>query len=287
MPRLGFKGRSLTAEDRAAASTIRTEQSGYATKVLREIDHLAGFMTANPMASNTPRAEVFALFGGQWINEGFQPSTLQAMLDDFKAFRVDPFNLEPARQAVEDYGVANGVMRLAAKEPRRARVVCATYLPGISGRRPAEQQEQDRQAFWALLCITGNRAANVLTLISLTVGKDHIRVHWGVRKVRSNTMVEYLFAWSERPPGWILDRWAGLATKPWPYPPRCNIASAVNAWLKRWGLIGLTSTSPREKLDQGMRTRVRLGSLLMDDYAMIMDHIFTTSLTHYNSGVEA
>jgi hypothetical protein len=155
MPRVGFIGVAGTAEDRARAIEIRNSSSSYADKVLREIAQLEQFVVVNKFENPMPRAEVLALYGAQWLNSGRAASTLKVIMDDFKAFWVDPFNLDAARRRVEDARVKS-VDRLASGQGRIfVRIIPEQALPGVLSHRPICKKECEKQSFWCLVCVTG------------------------------------------------------------------------------------------------------------------------------------
>lgn len=283
MPRIGFLGAPVTEEDKARAAEIISHASGYSDTVLRELAQLEAFVRVNRFTEEK-NEDIFALFGAQWVNGGRAASSLAAVFADFKKFAVNPHRINEARARVARFRLYSGVERLAKGQERTFhRKLLPECLAGVPQRRPDDDKEAERIAFWCLLCVTGARPENLAKVHRLTVTPEGVEVTWGVRKVRSGVKITYAFAWTRRPPAWVLARWANFEQAPWPFPP-ATIASAVCSWLRRWGMEGLTSTSPRESLDHVLRSKVIDKTLHEEIYERLMDHSLATSLNHYAEG---
>jgi hypothetical protein len=284
MPVVGFIGTRVTAEDRLRAVELLKSASAYSAKVTREIDQMQSFMDANNFERGTIRVdEVMALFSAQFLHSGRSATTLHALLEDFKSFHIDVFNLDQARDQVKSFHVRNAVKRTALDAPR---VFVRVNLPQIElpNVMPENGKEAERWAFWALIIVTGNRPNNVLRIKSVTVHANYVNVEWGVRKVHSRSVVDYYFSWTVKPPVWILQRWAVLEKYQWPFQRPETIASAVNGWIKKWELgEGITSTSPRGALDDVLRELVISERMKEEVYERIIDHQFVTGLDYYSS----
>jgi hypothetical protein len=272
-------------QDRKRAAELTSMASGFADKVCLNLDHLESFVRANHFSPDTPLQEVWALFAGQWLNSGRAASSLNVMMDDFKKFRVSPFDIGAARERLEQFRVRNAIARLASQRGRtRNRAIHVDPLPGVPATAPSVAKERERLAFWALVCVTGNRAANVLVARRVVPEEHGVRVEWGVRKVRGSSTVTYLYEWSGRPPAWVLQRWTALERIRWPFPNGHTMAAALNSWLVKWK-IPLTSSSPRERLNHRLRKLVRDGVLVREDYVRLIDHEYATGVDHYSTGV--
>jgi integrase len=286
MPTVGFVGVKVTSEDRAMAARIHAEASDHSKKATREILQLKSFMDANTFsADRNPKHEILLLFAAQFLNSGRAGSTLNGLLDDLVKFQVDPFDIEPAIERVRMFHVRNAVQRIAKTEKRRfERTPLDAY--NLPDEEPSDLKEAERWAFWALLMVTGNRPNNVLRVRTLDVeeGGRGVAVHWGMRKVHSNTRVRYSFSWTVVPPTWVLDRWRRLTQQPWAFTSPTSIASSVNKWLDRWGIGHFTSTSPRGALDDVLRQFVVDKVINETVYERIIDHKLSTGFDHYSAG---
>ena len=289
--RVKFVGVKRSASDVARGETVTKEAvSPYAETILRDLGRLEAFVTANGYErEKTPPSEVWRDFVGQWLNAGLRAGSMLTMMKSFRSFHVDVYNIERTREAVRTWSVTNGLQRLADAEKKiYERELTTVPLPGVSAEPPTDAKEQERMAFWALLCETGNRAADCLRAGGIEVFEDHVRVEWGVRKVRGKTKAAYPFAWTEKPPQWILKRWTALKEKPWCFPQPETIAAAVNGWLKRWDIRNdearITSSSPRERLDRTLRLEVNAGNISEKVYERVIDHKYETGLDHYGGG---
>lgn len=288
MPRIGFIGVAVSAEDHKMAERIRRAASGYPDKVLTEIRHLESFVNANRFDADMSTGDIMALFAAQWLNTGRAPSTLEATLDDFRRFSVDPRRLDEARARVERYRILNGVSRMRMEQGRIfIRKISASPYPGITQSRPIMANIRERMCFWGACCVTGNRADNVLCIRAMALEEGLVKVSWGRRKVHSNVVVKYQFEWSGVPAGWMCERWAELKSRPWQFTEgeRGNIASTVNSWLRSWGQQ-VTSSSARERVDGKVRVLYETRAMTHEEYERVMDHKYTTSLDHYDQGVE-
>jgi hypothetical protein len=280
----GYVPRRVTRGDVAEVQALLKDASSYTKKVRREIRDLRAFMELNQFARGTPHTKVLALFAVQYLDgERRSATTLEGILQDFDRFHVDPFNLAAAEHRVYRQHLRNAIKRRAKMARRRW-----IRKPLISGlfpdERPANRQERDRWAFWALVVVTGNRPNNVLRAKTVVCDHESVTVGWGLRKVHSNIEVLYKFSWSETPPVWIRQRWNALRTRAWPFPKPETVASAVNQWLKRWNFpVGVTSTSPRGSLDHVLRGVVESRSMTKEIYARTIDHKYETGLDNYSS----
>jgi hypothetical protein len=278
MPRVGFIGIPLSEEDRRNAKRIQEDASDTADKVLREIDQFESFLESNP---EVPKDQAVLMFGAQWLSSGRKANSLHSILQDFQTFGVFPGRLNEARDRVEVFRTRNGVKRMAASRGvDLVRKIPPPHRSTIPAEEPGCPEDADRFAFWCLLCVTGNRAANVLVARKVVADSKGVTVSWGVRKIRSDVTARCLYDWTEVPHLWIIRRWNRLVAVPWPFPSAKNIASAVCKWLKRWGL-DLTSTAPREALDRVLLERYKKQELLAEEFEILMDHSVSTGLTHY------
>jgi hypothetical protein len=67
-------------------------------------------------------------------------------------------------------------------------------------------KERERLAFWALVFVAGERAANVLVARRVIPDEHGIKVEEGVRKVRGSSTFTYLYEWSTRSPARVSRR---------------------------------------------------------------------------------
>lgn len=285
MPTVKFMGEKVTGGDVLMADMFAANRSRYTDDVLRQLDHLEGFMKANSFPSDVPRARIFGLFSAQWVRLGRNVSTAVKFVDDFVRFGVDPFHIDGARDRVVAMGIGNGLRRYAKSRGRSfIRKLSKEPLPHVLADEPTDAREQELQAFWCLVCITGNRPANVARSAVTETHESYVRVRWNVRKVHSNVLMKYKYAWTATPPQWVLNRWRTLGERPWPFRKPDNVASALNRWLERKGST-LTSSSPRERLDWYLRDQVEQGLMLGALYTRIIDHDYETGLGSYAEGV--
>lgn len=287
MPRVGFIGVKVTPADRLRAAELTGAASAYADRVLQDMNYLEEFMAANNFPDDTTEGDILRLFFAQWLNSGRAASTASVMMTAFKKFHVNPRRVGEARVRVERFRLTNGLDRLAREAGRTFQRRLISGLPAVQATPPADLREQERQAFWALVCVTGGRPDNVLRIRDVSILADGIQVSWGLRKVQSNATCLYPFAWSSRPPSWILTRWSRLRGVPWPFPEPRGIAAAVNGWLRQWSLTGVTSSSPRETLDRTLQNLVEAGDMSREVYERVMDHSLETALDHYGHGLDA
>ena len=277
----------VTDEDRRIAAQIRSAASETTTQRHRWLDYFESFLHVNPELVDGEEQEVFSLMCAQWLQRGNHASSVSNMIEFFDQFHVSPHNVDRIRRRIDTLRILSGVKRMADNRGRiRPRRLPATFLPGITTRAPASETERGRQTYWALACVTGNRCGNILYIRKLDVHSDGVVVHWGQRKVHSNVIIKYLFAWSQKPPTWILERWTEFNATGWPYRPGCDMASNVQRWLEEWGL-DLDSTSMREYIDeQTFRPMVlERKQMLPQMYALVMDHNIETSIKHYAGGL--
>ena len=289
MPRARFVWGPVSDEDRRVAAEIRSAASATTTQRHRWLDYLDMFLRANPDLAEANTDEIYSLMCAQWLLRGNQASSAINMIEFYDQFRVNPAAVDRTRQRIETLRVISGTRRMADNRGRvRPRRLPDSFLPGITRIPPASLREQNRQSFWALACVTGNRCGNLLYIRKLEVTARSVIVHWGQRKVHSNVKVEYPFSWSATPPSWILAKWSEFNEHGWPFLTGCDMASCVQRWLQAWGL-DLDSTSMREFLDeQTFRPLVLIHkSMLPQEYALVMDHNIETSLKHYAGGVRA
>lgn len=256
-------------------------------QTMRRIDQLEGFVQQNASElRQLDKCEIYALFAGQFLNSNRAESTLHELLNEIRTFGVDPWNTEPARERVR---LARLIAAIRQERLNRGRIfvrkVSVEPLPHVTQSPPDSKTEQYRMAYWALICVTGNRAYHLTLIRDLKVHDDRVEVHWGRRKVRSNVNCVYPFEWTARPPEWILDIWR-RPMPIWPWPTESNMASAVRAWLLRWK-SSLTASSPREKLDKRLIQLVMEGKLHPAVYETLIDHTMETHVSSYNQGVES
>lgn len=284
MPRRGFVPRRMSSSDRALAGEMRKTASAWGKKVLREINLFEEFLNLNPSVREESFEEAYLEFAAQWLNEGYGANTAVAMHDDLKRVRAQPRNLEPAKDAARNALYASIIKRYAAlktRPPKRRRM--PSPLPGIPATRPRSQKEVDKWAFWALVCITGNRPFHVLQAIVTNVDSRAVSIYWTIRKIRCNVPARHEFQWTTVPPKWVRDRWRELEQRPWPFPHDSNIASSLGTWLENWNLKkqGVKPTSPRREVDDTLRNEVRAGRMLSTEFELLMDHNLVTSYRNY------
>lgn len=285
MPRVRFVWRKVDEEDARIASEICSAASDTASQRHRWLDYFEAFLRENPNYREKSTHVIVSAMSAQWLRADNQPSSMAVMVDFFFQFRVNPNNVDRARERVDAQRVVSGIRRMADNRGRiRPRRLPTCFLPGVHELEPEDEGECNRQSFWALACVTGNRCGNILYVRKLTVKQDGVVVEWGQRKVYSGVKVKYLFVWSAKPPDWILRRWADYNQNGWPFPPGCDMASSMQRWLEKSGL-DLDSTSMREYMDeQTFRPLVLRGRMLPEEYALIMDHDIKTSMKHYAGG---
>ena len=286
MPKAAFLGSRVTAEDRALAAVIRTHRSGHCDNVSRYLRQLESFMQNNHFRRSVSNGEIFELFATQWVRKKRAPATIQNVVSTLERFRVDPRNLAPTRDRIAREAFRNGLKRYATSQGRKfIRRISTKPMPYVSTRRPACLKESEAQAFWALLCATGNRPDNVYRARAVIATSLYVEVCWGLRKVNNNVYIRYDYKWSATPPEWIQKRWNDLYARPWwPRSKPRNIASLINTWLRKTHNSKLSSTSPRERLDHHLRGLVAANLMNEAVYTRIIDHKLTTSLDHYASG---
>ena len=286
MPRPGFQARKMTAGDKAQADAFEALAEELAGPTMRRLDQLEGFVRENRTElkrEKATRARIFARFAGQFRHSDRAESTLLESLSDFRRFAVDPWDVEPARERVRLARLISAVNQ-AKKDRGRIfiRKISREPLPLVPKERPEKESQAMKLAFWALLCVTGNRAQHVLSIRRICLKKDEIKVLWARRKVRSNVWCTYAYEWSDTPPEWVLEIWKRKMPV-WPWKNGTNIASAVNAWLIRWG-SPLSASSPREALDRRLIELVLSGALHKLKYESLIDHTVETHLSNYAQG---
>lgn len=287
MPRNRFVPRKITEEDETRALELEKGASKYPSQVLSYIQHFRDFIRKNrEEVAGKDASFILRHFGHQWRESGRRLSSLNTMLKSLKNFRIEPGTpgwVTKARRAVRRYAIRNAVEREAkAAGKKMKRVRLKTPLDGVSATRPKNRDERDRHAFWALVCVTGSRPEHILGIRGLKVGRDRVSVHWGRRKIRSDVTGDYLWKWSEKPPSYVLKRWATLETHPWVFARSSNIASALDGWLKRKWLTPYISSSARETIDvNSIAPLVRENKIRDEDYEILMDHTYATHLSHY------
>lgn len=283
MPRVGFIGERITEEDRAQARRIRAAASGYTKNCKRYIEQLASFMAANDGLPNVDGVEALELFYGQYLRKGRSERTLKTVKETLGAFGVRPHDLSAARQRMREYDLGNGVGRLAAAGKKIfQRKALASALEGVCAIRPNNDLEAWRRAFWAMITVTGNRPEAVANATIIRADDEGLKVHWNVRKVRSDVDAFHQYAWSGKPPRWVIREWNSRVgrAKAWEFSNSSNAASAVNGWLERWKITG-SSTSPRAMVDRKLRDLLRRNIITRDEYEVIIDHTEAVSLRHY------
>ena len=279
-------GSKVTEEDLAIADTMLAQRSGHVDNIWRYVEGLESFMWENEFEASYSRAKILYVFAAQWVRKKLSPVTIENVTATLSKYRVDPHNLDDIRERLTEEAWRNGLKRFArAHGPTFTRRLSQDPLPHISPERPECPREQEHQAFWALLCVTGNRPDNVYRARALIATSDFVEVSWGVRKVNDNVAIIYEFSWTARPPAWIVERWNRIPQDPWwPSSQPHNIASRVNSWLKRHG-SPLSSSSPRERLDRFLRRRVEAGRMNETLYTRVIDHKYATGLDNYARGV--
>lgn len=288
MPRPGFQAREMTAGDIAQADAFEALAEELASQTMRRFDQLEQFVRENRAEfkrTKAKRSRIFARFAGQFRHSDRAESTLAEALSDYRRYAVDPWNTEPARERVRLARLISAVNRVKKDRGRIFnRKISREPLPLVPQERPKKESEALKLAFWALVCVTGNRAQHVHLIRKICVKDTEVKILWARRKVRSNEWCTYLFEWSDTPPDWVLEIWK-RKTPIWPWKPGTKIASAVNAWLIRWG-SPLSASSPREALDRRLIALVFEGTLPKLKYESLIDHTVETHLSNYAQAEE-
>ena len=252
MPKVQFEGRTATLADYRRANEMMASKSRYEEDVQRQLNQLESFMRANPrlQAATHRKSYVWTLFSAQWELSARAVNTAIAMVNNFVTFRVNPWDLDEARDRVSEYGVLNGLRRYArlrlAQDRRFVRNISAKPLPWISEQRPSDHGESEYQCFWALVCVTGNRPHDVYLAEIVDVTNVYVEVKWVSRKVKAGVTERYEFGWTRAPPAWVRCRWRLLGTHQWRFRQARTMAACLNTWLKKKGIKIDLKFTPRE-----------------------------------------
>lgn len=289
-----FTPRALSAADLQRADLMLKNAPRTTDKKLHEIDLLERFLEVNPSIRAKPLGEVLLLFAAQWQVDNFAGTTASVMCSNLRTVVRDVNDLDAARQEVESGRFKAAVSKNVTEIRRRPRVISELPYPGVAEADPRiadpseeGQRESDRMAFWALMCVTGNRPADVMKAKVMEVSGDAIKVQWGTRKGgRPPVAIRYMYEWGgEAPKRWVMRRWRTLAAIPWCHGISRNIASCIPKWLARWGHPLLDPTGPREKLSTKLRGDVLRSECEESAFELIMDHSMKTSLTSYSNAI--
>ena len=245
------------------------------------------FCRANIDRRWKPGPESIVRFLVQMLVKGYSPHSVTSWQRSLMKWRAAHHTEEEVMTRIRDYYLIASLTAGSAKTPmKRVKVQCDHVLEQMLLFRPGDSATDEQyRLLWFLVLATGCRPANLRDAMGIRCDPVGVSIQWGPRKggrTGFRKVTVYLTAWSYPRPPDLGASGTDLACLMDGIFKSSNIASALNAWLKRRsGRSDITSSMARDRMAAVLVTEKKEGRIDTAEYEWLMDHTWQVGVQYY------